>query len=136
MELRAFPAAFHDVAELLEPAHSPGCDTSGGMLTLEETCRNALCFRVEAGGEVVGAYALQILEHAAGPVAWIKAAGGRLPGGDLTASLLPAIEAQLALYGVRCMAIQTRRLGLVKKLARQGYFSSGVTMRKILETKQ
>lgn len=136
MELRTFPAAFSDVAELLAPAHAPGRDTSAGMLSLEETCRRAMCFRVEAGGEVVGAYAVEITLHEAGPVAWIKAAGGRLAGGDLTRSLLPAIEAQLALHGVRCLAVTTRRLGLVKKLAGQGYFSSGVTMRKILETKQ
>lgn len=136
MELRSFPAAFEDVADLLEPAHVPGRDTSGGMLTLAEVCQGALCFRVEAGGKVVGAYAVQITHHAAGPVAWIKAAGGRLPGADLTVSLLPAIEAQLALHGVRCMAIKTRRIGLVRKLARLDYFSGGVTMLKILETKQ
>lgn len=54
-----------------------------------------------------------------GPSCRVAAASGRLPGYDLTRTVMPAIERAAA--GCRAVVLQTARPGLVRKLARMGY---------------
>lgn len=78
---------------------------------------------VEAGGEVVGRVALD----RCGPVGHIVAAVGSLPGTWLT-RIAPAVE---ALFGdVGSVEVETRRRGMVRQLARQGYRLAGFVMVK------
>jgi len=99
-------------------------DTTAGACSLEELCAGAECFLVEHDSRPVGAYALRVY----GKVVWLMAAGGNMRGVDLTAAIVPAIERQAA--GAGQVAVTTRRRGLVKKLVRQGYQITGITLRK------
>ena len=65
------------------------------------------------------------------PVTAGPPAAGGAPGVDLTKAIVPVIERQAA--GALQVAITTRRRGLVKKLVKQGYVVSGVTLRKRLQ---
>lgn len=78
---------------------------------------------VEHAGRVVGRVALD----RAGDVGYIVAAVGSLPGVWLS-HLAPAVE---ALFGdVRAVEVETRRRGMVRQLARQGYRLTGFVMVK------
>lgn len=58
----------------------------------------------------------------------IVAAAGGVPGVDLTAEVLPAVERMFS--GVRRIRIHTSRPGMAKKLARQGYGAAEVVLFK------
>ncbi|WP_417284672.1 hypothetical protein [Comamonas sp.] len=131
--LTARAAALSEALPLLQRAGAKRCDTSAGLLSVEEVARGGACFVVEQGGVPVMAYALGLTTHDAGGVLWVTAAGGNLPGGDLTASILPLIEQQGRAVGARQVAMQTRRRGLVAKLERQGYHVAGYILRKNLD---
>lgn len=98
-----------------------------GVMTpadLAQLCERGLCFGVEArGGQAV--YVLHV-DHAAGLVQVLAAKGAASP--DLTMTVLPVIEAQCA--GLRSIAFQTARPGLVRKARRQGYRVTGWILRK------
>lgn len=83
------------------------------------------CALVEVvhGDRVVGRVALD----RAGDVGYIVAAVGSLPGVWLS-QLAPAVE---SMFGdVRAVEVETRRRGMVRQLARQGYRVSGFVMVK------
>jgi len=123
---------FEEAAPLLARAFGPRTDTTGGLLTMAEACQGAECFMVEGeGGKIMAAYAVSVSQHSGGRVAWVCAAGSVARGPDLTASILPVIEQQAA--GAEQVAITTRRRGLVKKLVRQGYEITGITLRKRIQ---
>lgn len=129
--LNLLPASLEEVAPLLDPAQA--FDTTAGAASIRELCQGATCYRVETDqAEVVGAYALRMVRHEAGSVAWIQAGAGTLPAIDLTRSIVPAIEAQARAAGARQLAVTTRRNGLIRKLLRQGFEVSGITLRKNL----
>lgn len=135
LSLHVSPASFREVASYLKQAVGSKTDVTGGMESLEEILNNGpAIFRVSVG-EVradVGAYALQATDHSGGRVVWLSAAGGSLPGVDLTVAVLPFIESQARAMRGSQVAIVTRRRGLVKKLLRQGYRVSAITLRKPL----
>jgi hypothetical protein len=85
-------------------------------------------FLVLAGDCEIGAYALKI----AGRVGWVIAGAGALPGADLTADLMPAIEHQLRLSGCSEIMLRTQRAGLVKKLDAAGWLLDSTILRKSL----
>jgi hypothetical protein len=60
-------------------------DTCGGLCSLEEIVQGAVLFEGELRGEIVGRYALTIMQHVHGVEAVIVAAAGHAPGEDLTA---------------------------------------------------
>lgn len=103
-------------------------DTSGGLCSLDEHLQRAQFFEVLHAGAVVARYALAIDGHAHGVEAVIVGAVGGLPGFDLTASVLPHIEAQVK--GVRAVKVETRRRALVKKLMQRGYVIDAYVLRK------
>lgn len=94
-------------------------DTSGGLCSLDEFLAGAALFDVLHAGEVVARYALKFDRHAHGVEAVIVAAVGSMPGHDLTASMLPFIECQVA--GVRALKVETVRKGLARKLIARGW---------------
>lgn len=122
------PAGFAQVRGLLELAQQRG-DHTGGALSIEEACHGATTWAVEDGeGRIVMAYAMR----AAGGACWITAAGGGANGVDLVRSVLPVMERQAKALGCQQMAITTKRRGLMRKLKKQGFAESAVTMRKEL----
>lgn len=125
------PCDYGEAAPYLDALADGKTDTAAGSLTVEESCRGAECFLLVGEGGVMGAYALRVVSHDAGRVVWIQAAAGGAPGVDLTKAIVPVIERQAA--GALQVAITTRRRGLVKKLVKQGYVVSGVTLRKRLQ---
>lgn len=124
-------AEFGQVKDFLAQAFEGKRDTTAGTIGLEEMCRGTALFVVLENGEPIGAYALGFSNHDAGPVSWIRAAGGK-SSFDLTETVLPIIEAQAQKVGALQSAITTARPGLVAKLLKRGYQVSGVTLRKNL----
>ena len=122
------PAGFADVRGLLARAAQRG-DHTGGTLSIEDACAGAVTWAVEDGaGRVVMAYAMR----QAGGVCWIIAAGGDAPGVDLVRSVLPVMERQAKALGCGQLAVTTQRGGLVRKLKKNGFEQTAVTLRKAL----
>lgn len=119
-----------EVLPLLQRAASPRADTTLGMQTLQDACSGAQAIAVDCDGQTVMAYALRPVQHDRGAVLWVMAAGGDLPGVNLTQTIIPVIERQARVYGARQVAITTRRRGLVAQLQGMGYEITGYTLRK------
>lgn len=85
----------------------------------DQVRRGANVVEVWAGGEMVGAFILRLDSTVDGVDGVIVAAGGNLPGADLTALLLPYIERMF--IGVRRVRIHTMRPGMARKLEGAGY---------------
>ena len=79
-------------------------------------------------GEVVLAFVLRVDRLACRTVGVVVAAGGNLPGVDLTAVVMPYIERMF--YGVDAIAMHTERPGLIRKLAAQGYRTAEIILEK------
>jgi hypothetical protein len=127
------PLSVSEAAPLLAAAMTPGRDTNGGLLSVAELLAAASCFEVIAeNGSRVGAYAVQVVDHDNGREAVVIAAAGRLPGADLTASILPVLAEQARGAGCAALTIYTRRRGLLAKLRAQGFGLGGYIMRKTL----
>lgn len=122
------PAGFDDVRALLARAAQRG-DHTGGALSIEEACAGSITWAVEnQAGQVVMAYATRPDRG----VCWITAAGGDAPGVDLVRSVLPVMERQARAMDCSQIAVTTRRPGLVRKLKKNGFEQSAVTLRKAL----
>ncbi|MFO0255644.1 MAG: hypothetical protein ACK52V_16155 [Betaproteobacteria bacterium] len=111
-------------------------DTTAGMERVTDY-RDADCpvigVRDEAGA-LVGAYAC--VWNAQQRNLYIIAAGGSVPGVDLTAVMLMDMEQRAAMLGADFISLQTRREGLVRKLSRQGFAVHGVILRKLMKAAQ
>jgi hypothetical protein len=105
-------------------------DTCGGLCSLEEIVQGAVLFEGELRGEIVGRYALTIMQHVHGVEAVIVAAAGHAPGEDLTAH---GLADALSRVNVDSLMVHTRRLSLVRKLARQGFTCDAFVLRKKLK---
>ncbi len=101
-------------------AHATGYSPLGNR-SLDAIVQGAQLYAVLDGPEPVLWYAL----HVQGCLAWITGAVGRLPHVDLTRSLLPFIEDQARAANAKRIGCSTKRRGLIKKLAAQGYAVSG-----------
>jgi hypothetical protein len=104
---------------------------SGGLDDIKrQTANGAQLFAVEAeNGAVVAAFVLRVDRYACRTVGVVVAAGGALPGIDLTASIMPHIERHM-FVGVDAIAVHTERRGLVRKLEGQGYKVSEIILEK------
>lgn len=95
-----------------------------------QTERGAQLFQVEdESGAVVGAFVLRVDSYACRTVGVVVAAGGDLPGVDLTDAIMPHIERHM-FRGVDAIAVHTERRGLVKKLEQQGYKVAEIILEK------
>lgn len=119
MNVRIVPADLHSAGPHLAAL---GQFDSG---ELEEA---AIFLVTDDAGAEIGAYALKV-KNGNG---WVFAAVGGLPGHDLTAEFLPAIERQLRLSGCRRAMIRTARAGLVKKLDAAGWNLESTILEKTL----
>lgn len=105
-------------------------DTTGGLGGMESALQGAELFEVVLAGQVVARYALKTMHRARGSEVFIVAAAGGLPGVDLVDGMVPYIAQQC--QGADRLTINTKRRGLVKKLARQGWTLDSYVMRKKL----
>lgn len=120
-----------EVRPLLAPVER--FDTTNGVETVEvmTACPGARCFVISQDGRDTAAYVLQ----RQGDECYVLAAAGDVDF-DLTAFGLALIEAHAT--GLRSVAFQTKRPGLIKKASRLGYrvagrVADGVVMRKELQ---
>lgn len=101
-----------------------GLDDLAGLLS------QGPCFRVDGPAGMLGAYGLRIEHWPGGVVGWVIAGAGRVPGQIAARDFLPVVERQLA--GCDLVAVQTRRLGLIRRLEAAGYHVAGHTLVKRL----
>lgn len=91
---------------------------------------DALLFDVSWHGRRCGAVLCRVDPEEWGAEFVIVAAVGRLPGVDLTASCLPALEGVARKLGCRGLRFHTDRPGLVAKARRFGYRPHTTVVRK------
>lgn len=119
-----------EVLPVLARIGRPKYDTSGGLATVQDVCKAAQIFKVEQGGHLVGAYALETLEFDRGVCVWVSAGAGMLEGVDLASTMAGVVETQARAIGAQQVGMITKRRGLIKKLAAQGWTVAGVKMVK------
>lgn len=118
------------------PAHEALIASALATATIEDmrmqTENGAQLFEaIEEGGALVLAFILRVDRQIGRTVGVVVAAGGSLPGVDLTALVMPHIEKMF--YGCDAIRIHTERAGLLKKLARQGYRTAEIIIEKELK---
>ncbi|CAN0621104.1 conserved protein of unknown function [Burkholderia multivorans] len=106
-------------------------DTTGGVDTVASMTAAGRCFVISQDGRDVGAYVLQ----RQGDECFVLAAQGGADF-DVTALLAGVLEGHAR--GLRSIAFQTRRPGLIRKAKKHGYSiagraPAGVVMRKELK---
>lgn len=130
--LTVTPCTLEQVLPWLVQATRPKADTTGGLATVQDLCRNAQAMRVEYEGQTVGAYAVEPVEFDRGVMLWIVAAGANVDGVDMTETLTKVIETQARKIGASRVGLITKRPGLIKKLKAMGYTVNGVSLGKKL----
>lgn len=105
---------------------APGIDTGGGLQSVDDLLAGCHLFEWQRGGAVVARHALAVREYAHGAEGVIVAAVGRSP--VPFAQAIAVVESQFA--DVRAVAVHTRRLGMVRQLARCGYGVDAFILRK------
>ncbi|MQY50834.1 hypothetical protein [Rhodocyclus gracilis] len=126
------PASAAAVRALLAGLDAPKTDTSGGLSSLDDLLAGAECYHVDDEAGQVGAFALVRERMTGGDIVWIRAGRAVRSPVDLTATIVPAIENAARASGAAAVHIQTRRRGLVSKLAQQGYQVRGIILGKTL----
>lgn len=101
--------------ERLDPR---GIATAADLVAM---CQAGQCFALDGAADAV--YVLRVVNG----MVWVDAARGSGPV-DLTAAIDQLVSTQAA--GLRGIALQTRRRGLVAKLQRRGYHVAGWIMKK------
>ena len=91
----------------------------------------ASLFGVQVGGELAAVFVLRVDRDSLGSEGVIVAAAGRVPGVDLTAVVLPHVEAMFR--DCRAVRIHTARPGMARKLVRAGYRPSEIVFAKDLK---
>lgn len=103
----------------------------GGAIDLAELLDGAAVFEVEDdAGEVVGAFALNVERRGPGQVVRCVAAGG-LPGANVLPAIVEFVEREAReRIGAASIQCETRRLGLVRELLRDGWRVAGYILSK------
>jgi len=91
----------------------------------------ARLFHIKHAGTIVGAFVVRVDCLPGGDEGVIVAAAGNLPGVDLTASCMPAIESLF----INCKTIRyhTAQPALARKLARMGYVAREIVSFKEIQ---
>jgi len=115
-------------AQLAQLANDPRCDTTAGLVDIEELLTRCQMYAWDRRGKRLLHFALQ--RQSPAEVVLTAAAGGdgRNPIAD---QFLDQLEAQTALRG-QLLTIETKRRGLVRLLQRRGYSIDCYTLRKVL----
>lgn len=102
----------------------------GGPGALHELVDGCAVFGLFADGRMVGAFAVEVLDAAAGRVMHVTAAGG-LPGYDHTAAIDEWLDREARGHvQARSVRAVTRRPGLVKRLGARGWRVAGYVMER------
>lgn len=106
-------------------------DTTDGLASIAEVVGNGAAFIAFQRDQAVMIFAIEKQQLAGGLELMVRVAWQLVPKGDLTETVLPAIEEK---FGYDCVSvrIETRRPGLIKKLEVQGYREASRIMRKKL----
>ncbi len=129
--LEIVPASGFDAAARDAYALALRHDPTDGLASLDEVLAGSIPFEVRYSGMVVLRFALRVRDRAHGSEGLVVAAAGGLPGVDLTAEVLPAIERMFS--GVRRVTFETTRKGLVGKALAQGYHVAYYGVSKTLD---
>ncbi len=131
MRFEMRPAKWTDEArETLAKCSEPDITTQGGLASVADLEADGQLFECEIDGEIVGNYVLRVIRRSNGTELQVVAAAGRAPGVDLSALGMAAIFEQARTIGADAVALHTRRMGLVKKLARAGFMVDGFILRR------
>ena len=104
----------------------PGVDTCAGLQSVDDLLDGAALFEWSRGGVVVAHHALTIHQRRYGNEGVIVGAAGRSP--LPFARSLEIMENQF--IDVRAITVHTKRMGMVRQLARCGYAVDAFIMRK------
>lgn len=105
---------------------APGVDVTGGLQSVDDILSGCELFEWDRGGDIVARHALISRNYAHGAEGIIVAAVGRAPVPFVHS--LAVMESQF--IDVRAVRVHTRRMGMVKQLARCGYSVEGFILRK------
>ena len=115
------PGAMQHLARAIpHDVHDSGC-------TVLELAAGQAVFELVDDGRQVGALALAVLDYSAGRVIHCGAAGGE-PGHDLAGTMAAFLAHEARRIGARSVTFDTRRRGLVRRLAREGFRVSGFVL--------
>lgn len=127
------PCSLAEALPFLVQVTRPKADTSAGLATVQDICRNSQVFKVQDGqGHTVAAYAVEPYEHDRGTMLFVTAGAGAMPGIDLSVTMCHTLEAQARQVGAKAVGLMTKRRGLIEKLKAQGWQMAGVKMVKKL----
>lgn len=109
-------------------------DTSGGIISAKDLAAGALIIVFSEGGKDCGAMALDFFDRAGGRVCFVNAAGGRRESGQsLLPEMITVAEKVAKQMGVAQICFDTRRPGLIRKMAENGFRQASVQMVKDLK---
>lgn len=115
------PGALQHLARAIpHDVHDSGC-------TPGELAAGQAVFELLDDGRQVGALALAVHDYSAGRVIRCGAAGGE-PGHDLAGTMAAFLVHEAQRIGARSVTFETRRRGLVRRLAREGFKVSGFVL--------
>lgn len=121
-----------DVERLLSLAFVHNSDPYFGLDDLEDgAVRGAIqLVEVRDGLDPVAAIALRLDRSAKGNEMVILAAGGRLAGVNLTATVMPSLEAIAMACGAQSLRVHSSRGGMARHLRSLGFFEAERVYRK------
>lgn len=128
--LKIAPGAWGPEAERLLPLALQ----HASLREIEDQVKNgAALFYVTQDGKTVAAFVLRVDHTVEGSEGVIVAAAGRLEGGDLMASCMPAIESLFT--GCQSIRYHTARPAVARKMSMLGYEPCEIVCKKKLEIK-
>lgn len=95
--------------------------------TVAELAAGHAVFELVDEGRQVGALAVAVHDYSAGRLIRCAAAGGE-PGHDLAGAMSGFLLSEARRIGARSVTFETRRPGLVRRLAREGFKVSGFVL--------
>lgn len=121
------PGALQHLARAIpHDVHDSGC-------TVHELAAGQAVFElVQDDGRQVGALAVSVHDYSAGRVIRCGAAGGE-PGHDLAGTMSAFLAHEAKRIGARSVTFETRRRGLVRRLAREGFRVSGFVLSRVTQ---
>lgn len=128
--LDVFPCDVAEVLPFLVELTRPKTDTSAGLATVQDLCGKSQAFKVLSDGKTIAAYTVEPLEFDRGVDLLITSLAGRLDHIDLTKTMDRVLTAQAQQIGARQLSMLTKRRGLIRKLAAQGWQVAAVKMVK------
>lgn len=128
--LEVSPCTVGEVLGFLAALTRPKTDTSAGLCTVQDLCGSSQAFKLTDHGHTVAAYTVDPQEFDRGVCLMVTSLAGHLDGVDLALTMDRIITAQAQQIGAKQIAMLTRRRGLIRKLAAQGWTVAAIKMVK------